>query len=106
MKIRPAVLAAGFTYGYAAMRLVQMLGPRPEPLAERNPKRYGAERRGYLVSGIARSLTALASTAFVSGDAFERALAPLPRPLRVPVFVALLTAIETAREWPVDFVEG
>jgi STE24 endopeptidase len=106
MKIRPAVLAAGFTYGYAAMRLVQMLGPRPEPIAERDPKRYGAERRAYLVSGIVRSLTALATTAFVGGDALERAFAPLPRPLRVPAFVALLTAIETAREWPIDFIEG
>jgi STE24 endopeptidase len=105
MNIRPAVLAAGFTYGYAAMRLVQMLGPRPEPIAERDPKRYGAERRSYLVSGIVRSLTALATTAFVSGDAIERALAPLPRPLRAPAFVALMTALETAREWPVDFVE-
>jgi len=108
MKIRPTALAAGFTYGYAALRLVQMLGPRPAALAvaERDPKRYGAERRAYLVSGIVRSLTALATTAFVSGNGLERALAPLPRPLRVPAFVALLAALETAREWPVDFVEG
>ena len=90
MKIRPAALAAGFTYGYAALRLVQMLGPRPEPVADRDAKRYGTERRAYLVGGIVRSLTGLAATAFVSGDAIERSLAPLPRPLRVPAFVATL----------------
>jgi len=105
MKIRPAALAAGFSYGYAALRLVQMVGPRPEPVADRDAKRYGAERRAFLVSGIVRSLTGLAATAFVSGDAIERGLAPLPRPLRVPAFVALIALIETAREWPVDFVE-
>ena len=28
-----------------------------------------------------------------------------PAPLRLPVFVGLLTVIEAAREWPIDYIE-
>jgi STE24 endopeptidase len=106
MKIRPAVLAAGYTYGYAVARLVQALGSGQGSVARRDAKQYAAERRAYLVAGTLRSLTALATTAFVSGDAIERRLSGFPRALRVPAFVALLSTIEALREWPVDFVEG
>jgi STE24 endopeptidase len=106
MKIRPAALAAGFSLGYAAYRFTQVLEPRPAPLANRDPKRYGNQRRAFLLSGIVRSLCGLATTAFIAGPTLERRLAVLPPALRVPAFVALLTAVETLREWPVDFVES
>ncbi len=99
--------AAGLTIGYIAVRARDAFADRtaPAPPIERDPKRYGRTRRLLMVIGLARSAATSAVWAFGLSDGFERALKPLPTPLRLPFFVALLTLIETAREWPVDYIE-
>jgi STE24 endopeptidase len=99
--------AAGLTIGYTALRARDMLSDRttPAPLKERDPKRYGATRRLLMVVGLARSAASTATWAFGLSDGFERALKPVPTPLRLPLFVALLTLIEAARDWPIDYIE-
>jgi STE24 endopeptidase len=99
--------AAGLTIGYTAARAFDALADRknPAPPKERDPKRYGQTRRLLMVIGLARSAATSAVWAFLLADRFERALKPFPTPLRLPAFVGLLTVIEAAREWPVDYIE-
>jgi STE24 endopeptidase len=99
--------AAGLTIGYTAARAFDALADRtnPAPPKERDPKRYGQTRRLLMVIGLARSAATSAVWAFGLADSFERALKPVPTPLRLPMFVGLLTVIEAAREWPVDYIE-
>jgi hypothetical protein len=100
--------AAGFSLGYTAVRAAEALADRraPMPVRERDPKRYGATRRALMVAGIARSVAGTGLWAFAFADPAERALRGLPTALRLPAFVALVTAIDTVREWPIDYVEG
>ena len=100
-------VAAGISIGYTAVRVRDMLADRaaPAPAKERDPKRYGQTRRVLMVVGLARSVATSAVWAFGLSDGFERALKPIPTPLRLPFFVGLLTLIETVREWPVDYIE-
>jgi len=99
--------AAGLTIGYTAARAFDALADRtaPAPLKERDPKLYGKTRRLLMVAGLARSAATSAVWAFGLADGFERALKPVPTPLRLPFFVGLLTLIEAVREWPVDYIE-
>lgn len=99
--------AAGLTIGYTARRAFDMLSDRtaPAPAKERDPKRYGRTRRLLMVVGLVRSAASTAMWAFGLSDAFERALKPIPTPLRLPFFVGLLTVIEAAREWPIEYIE-
>jgi len=102
-------IAAGFTLGYAALRAAQALRDRARPypaLANRDPRRYGAARRALTISGIARSLASTAATAFVLGDALDRAVRPLPRPLRAPAFALAALALDGVRDLGADYVEG
>jgi len=102
-------IAAGFTLGYGLVRLVEAVADRREPkapFANREASGYAAARRGLMLAGMARSTAALAVTAFGLADPLERALAPLPRVLRAPAFVAVLTAIDLVRDWPTDYIEG
>jgi STE24 endopeptidase len=99
--------AAGLTIGYTAARAFEALADRanPAPPKERDSKRYGQTRRLLMVVGLARSAATSAVWAFGLADSFERALKPVPTPLRLPMFVGLVTVIEAAREWPVDYIE-
>ena len=58
-----------------------------------------------LVAGHTRAAAAGAMWAFGLADVFERGLKWVPLPLRLPVFVGLLTVIEAAREWPIEYIE-
>jgi len=101
--------AAGFTLGYAALRTVQALRDlrAPSPArAERDPRSYGARRRALAVAGFARATASLATTAFVIADPLDRALIPLPRPLRAPAFALAVLALDAARDLAADYVEG
>ena len=99
--------AAGLTIGYTAFRAFEAFADHkaPAPAKERDPKRYGRTRRLLMVIGLARSTASTAGWAFALSDGVERALKPLPTPLRLPFGVALMTLIEAAREWPVGYVE-
>jgi STE24 endopeptidase len=99
--------AAGLTIGYTAIRLREMLADRalPAPAKERDPKHYGDTRRLLMVTGLVRSAASTAVWAFALSDRFEGALNALPVPLQLPAFVGLLTALEAARDWPIDYVE-
>ena len=99
--------AAGLTIGYTALRAYEMLVDRTTPATPepRDPKRYGRVRRLLMVVGLGRSVAATAVWAFGLADGFERALKWLPTPLRLPLFVALLTMNEAARDWPIDYIE-
>jgi STE24 endopeptidase len=109
--VRKAVLGAagGFTLGYAAMRAVQagrdLRRPAP-PRADRDPRRYGAARRALAIAGIARGVAELTVTAFVLADPLDRALRPLPRPLRAPAFALTILALDTVRDAGTAYVEG
>jgi len=98
---------AGLTLGYTAVRVRDMLADQaePAPAKPRDAKHYGEARRALLVAGHLRSAAAVATWAFGLSDVFERSLSRLPVPLRLPVFVGLLTALEAAREWPIEYVE-
>jgi Zn-dependent protease with chaperone function len=99
--------AAGLTIGYIGVRAFDALADRtaPAPLKARDPKLYGQTRRLLMVIGLARSAATSAVWAFGLADGFERALKPVPTPLRLPFFVVLLTLIEAVRELPVDYIE-
>ncbi len=102
-------IAAGFTLGYAAVRAAQALRDRRAsygPLRDRDPQRYGAARRTLMIAGIARSLASAAVTAFVVGDRLDRALRPLPRPLRAPAFALAVLGADSLRDLGVDYVES
>jgi STE24 endopeptidase len=99
--------AAGFTIGYAAVRAAHALRDRVKPYAavERDALRYASARRALTLAGIARAAADLAVLAFVLADPLERALAPLPRPLRAPAFALALLALDGARELGSTYVE-
>jgi STE24 endopeptidase len=103
-----AGLATGFTLAYAAVRAWDMQRDRETPWAprERDPKRYGDARRLVHVVELARTAAASATWAFVLADPLERALGGFPRPLRLPLAALTLLAVDAAREWPIDYVEG
>jgi Zn-dependent protease with chaperone function len=99
----------GLTVGYAARRAVEALRDlrTPAPLRPaRDAATYAATRRALMVTGIVRGVTGLAATAFLLADPLERALQPLPRPLRAPVFALAILALDTARDLGIEFVEG
>jgi Zn-dependent protease with chaperone function len=100
--------ATGLTLSYSAVRAYEMWRDlrSPAPARPRDAKRYGDARRLLTVVDIARSLSAIAVWAFVFGDAAERTLAPLPRPLRFPLATAAVTVLDALREWPVDYNES
>ena len=101
--------AVGFVMGYAAFRLRTAWLDRQTPfptIETPDAKAYGAARRGLMVTGIARSTASLAMTAFIIAEPGERALAPLPRVLRAPAFIALLGLIDGLRDLGADYVEG
>jgi Zn-dependent protease with chaperone function len=99
--------AAGITLGYTAVRIRDMLADQasPAPPKARDAKKYGQARRALMVVGHARGAATGAIWAFGLADVFERLLKWVPAPLRLPVFVGLLTAIEAVREWPIDYIE-
>jgi STE24 endopeptidase len=99
--------AAGLTLGYTAVRTCEMLADRSNPAAPepRDPGRYGRTRRLLMVTGLVRAAASTAVWAFGLADGFERALNVLPKPLRLPAFVGLLTLVESARDWPIDYIE-
>jgi STE24 endopeptidase len=102
-------IAAGITVGYAMVRAVQAWRDRSAPyppIGGRDPRRYGSVRRALMVAGIARSLASIAATAFVIGDPLDRALRPLPRPLRAPAFALAVMVLDTVRDLPADYIEG
>ncbi len=101
--------AAGFALGYATVRAVQALRDlrRPYPVrAQCDPKRYAAEQRALMLAGAARAVAAVATTAFLLGGPLDRALRPLPRPLRAPAFALVLLVADALRDLGSDFVEG
>jgi Zn-dependent protease with chaperone function len=109
--VRRAALGAatGFVLGYAAVRKVQALRDLRTPYparVRRDPKRYAAEQRALMLAGIARSVAAIATTAFVLADPLDRALRPLPRPLRAPAFALVALAFDSLRDLGADYVEG
>jgi STE24 endopeptidase len=99
--------AAGLSIGYTAVRAFETYADRktPAPARERDPKKYGQTRRLLMVIGLARSAATTAVWAFGLSDGFERGLKRVPEPLRLPIFVGLLTALEAAREMPIDYIE-
>jgi STE24 endopeptidase len=99
--------ATGLTLSYAAVRAYEAWRDRksPAPARPRDPKRYGDARRLLAVTGMVRSAAGVALWSFGVADAGERALQSLPRPLRLPAFIAFVTLIDTLREWPVDYNE-
>ncbi len=101
--------ATGFSLGYAAMRASQALRDRRAPFpahTERDPQRYGTERRALALAGTARGIADLAAVAFLVADPLDRALRPLPRPLRAPAFALAVLALDTARDAGIEYVEG
>ena len=101
--------AAGFSLAFAATRALQALrdlrAPYPARTA-RDPRHYGAHRRALGLAGAARGVAGLAVTAFALADPLDRALRPLPRPLRAPAFALALLALDVARDLGTDYVEG
>lgn len=99
--------AAGFTLAYTAVRTAEALADRrtPTPARERDPLAYGSIRRALTLAGFARSAAGIGIWTFALAGPAERALGALPRPLRLPVFTALVGAIDTLRDWPIDYVE-
>jgi Zn-dependent protease with chaperone function len=101
--------ATGFSLAFAAVRAAQALRDLREPYparAGRDPRRYGAEHRALALAGAARGVAGLAVTAFLIADPLDRALRPLPRPLRAPAFALTMLALDTARDLAADYVEG
>lgn len=112
MKTRNILLgaAAGLTAGYAAARALETIGQ----LSAQRPQRrrpdaaeYGALRRAFTVSGIARSFAGSAALAYGPlGARLERSVQRLPAWLQPAVFAAEISLLETFAELPVDFIEG
>jgi STE24 endopeptidase len=111
VSIRRAVLGAatGFAFGYAALRAAQALRDLRDPYPARGgrePKRYSAEQRSLMLAGVVGAGAALAATAFVLADPVERAVRPLPRPLRAPAFACIVLVLDSVRDLGVDYVES
>ena len=100
-------VATGVTIGYTAIRVRDMLADRaaPAPAMTRNAKRYGETRRLLMLTGLVRSTASGAMWAFALSDGANKLLGRLPVPLQLPFFVGLVTVLEAAREWPVDYIE-
>jgi STE24 endopeptidase len=101
-------VATGFTLGYAALRAVQALRDLRSPVPaqhEPDPHAYGVARRALMLAGLARGASGLALTAFGLADPLDRALRPLPRPLRAPAFALTVFALDALRDLGVDYVE-
>ena len=101
--------AAGFSLAFAATRAAQALRDLRAPYAARttrDPRRYGAQRRALGLAGAARGVAGLAVTAFALADPLDRALRPLPRPLRAPAFALAVLALDVARDLGTDYVES
>jgi STE24 endopeptidase len=101
--------AVGFVAAYSAVRLRTAWLDReaPFPVIEKaDPKAYGAARRGLMVAGMLRSTASLAMTGFVIAEPVERALAPVPRWLRAPAFIAFMGLLDALRDLGADYVEG
>jgi Zn-dependent protease with chaperone function len=101
-------VAAGLGIAYTGVRAYDMWCDveSPAPPLPRDAKRYGDARRLLTVVDIARSLAGVGVWAFALGDPLERALAPLPRPLRFPLAALAMTLVDAVREWPVDYNES
>jgi len=100
--------AAGFVTAYAAVRAGQALRDRRAPyppFAHRDPARYGRSRRQLAVAGVLRGIAGSATLAFVLADPLERALRPLPRPLRAPAFAVTALLLEGLRDAGVGYIE-
>jgi STE24 endopeptidase len=109
--LRKAALGAatGLTLGYAAVRAVQAVRDLRAPYAPRagrDPRVYGAARRALGLAGGVRSVAALATVAFLLANPLDRALRPLPRPLRAPALALAALALDTVRDLGTDYVEG
>ncbi|HEX3467173.1 MAG TPA: M48 family metalloprotease [Candidatus Elarobacter sp.] len=101
--------ATGFVLGYAALRAAQAVRDllRPYPArAHPDPKRYAADSRALMLIDGARGVAAVAATAFLVADPLDRALRPLPRPLRAPAFALILLGADALRELGCAYVEG
>ncbi len=101
--------AVGFVVGYSAVRVrtawLDHQAPFPV-LAAPDSKAYGLTRRGLLLAGLVRSTASLAITAFIVAAPVERALRPLPRVLRAPLFITLLSVLDGLRDFGADYVES
>ncbi len=111
MTLRRVALGAavGISLGYAGMRAWEALRDVRVPAPQRpnrDPERYAETRRALLLAGTARSVAGLAVTAFVLADPLDRALRPLPRPLRAPAFTLAALALDALRDVGVEYVEG
>jgi STE24 endopeptidase len=102
-------VATGIVAGYGLVRLCEALRDvrTPAPaITTPDPAAYARIRRGLMIAGIARSTASLAATAFVFADPLQRSLQGLPRFVRTPVFAGALMLLGSARDWPVEYVEG
>jgi len=102
-------VAAGFGLGYALVRTAQAGADRRRPaptLADRDPGRYAAARRALMIAGLARGVASQATVAFVLADPLERALAPVPRALRAPVFALAVLLLDDLRDVGTEYIEG
>lgn len=108
--VRKAALGAatGLVFGYAALRAAQAVRDlrRPYPARTRESKEYAGGQRALMVTGAVRGVAAVAATAFLAADPLDRALRPLPRPLRAPAFALVLLVADAARDLGAAYVEG
>ncbi len=101
-------IGAGISVGYALARGIQALRDRKRPYPTLNPDAtmYGKRKRALALVDLARSTASLTAIAFIVADPLDRRLKTLPRGLRGPAFVLLLSLYETLREWPVAYIDG
>ncbi len=59
-----------------------------------------------MLAGVARGVAGIATTAFVLADPLDRALRPLPRPLRAPAFALLALALDSLQDLGTNYIEG
>lgn len=99
--------ATGAVLGYTYVRATEALQELREPSVPvaPDPKRYGRTRRALMLAGIARSLAALAVTAYGIGPRLEpRPGSVEPRVRRIG-YVAAGLCLSSIVELPADFVE-
>jgi STE24 endopeptidase len=99
--------AGGFVLGYTALRTLEaardLRSPR-SPL-EANPQAYGAQRRGLMVAGLARSTAALAVIAFELAPRTEGAEQGRRRLRRIALLTGGMVA-SAVLDLPIDYTEG
>ncbi len=92
-------VATGFVAGYAVYRALEAFTP-VRPVLDRSARRYGALRRGLMLSGIARSLSGTATVAYGPvGRSLEDLTNPLPvwlQPSALAVICGLLDVVVDA----------